>query len=140
MSKTTNSFQKTNTKLGHKRQCRECWSSYMKEYYKRKPSQYNKHKKYVQENDIEYKRSYARHHISKEDFEKILKKYDGMCYACKEKNATCIDHDHSCCDNRFSCGNCIRGVLCNWCNSALGHAQDRVDILEKLIGYLRPIA
>ena len=32
----------------------------------------------------------------------------------------CIDHDHSCCPESRSCGQCIRGVICSGCNTMLG--------------------
>lgn len=48
-----------------------------------------------------------------------------------------LDHDHSCCPGRRSCGKCFRGVLCAGCNLALGHAGDSVERLEKLAAYLR---
>lgn len=124
------------TKLGHLKKCKKCWAEYMRQYYKNNPKQYTKHKKYVEKNDITYKQSYSRHHISEEDFYKLLNKYDGKCYACRENTATCIDHDHSCCPSAYSCGSCIRGMLCNWCNSALGHSGDSVQKLYKLIDYL----
>lgn len=35
-----------------------------------------------------------------------------------------VDHDHSCCPGARSCGKCIRGILCNNCNRALGILGD----------------
>jgi alpha-galactosidase/6-phospho-beta-glucosidase family protein len=134
--KKIDEFPKSPTKLGHKKKCRKCWSQYMKEYYNSNPQKYTKHKKYVRENDIKYKRSYSRHHIEKNEFDRMIEKYNGKCHACKHNAATCIDHDHSCCSGSYSCGQCIRGVLCNWCNSALGHANDSVENLTNLIKYL----
>jgi len=61
----------------------------------------------------------------------------GKCDACGETNRLCIDHDHSCCNKNGSCGKCVRGLLCTWCNATLGHAKDDVSRLEKLIEYLR---
>lgn len=49
-----------------------------------------------------------------------------------------IDHDHACCPERQrSCGKCVRGVLCEFCNPALGYANDSIERLEQLIAYLR---
>jgi len=31
----------------------------------------------------------------------------------------------------------VRGVLCNSCNSVLGHARDNVEILQAAINYLK---
>lgn len=137
LKKNIEDFPTAPTKIGHKKQCRSCWSAYMREYYQKNPTKYIKHKKYVRNNDLKYKRSYARHHITLEKFESMLDKYDGRCYSCKERIATCIDHDHKCCKGPYSCGNCIRGLLCNWCNSALGQVNDSVEDLYKLIDYLK---
>lgn len=48
----------------------------------------------------------------------------------------CIDHDHSCCPGTYSCGACIRGILCSFCNLLEGLMQtpDRAD---KLAAYMR---
>lgn len=48
----------------------------------------------------------------------------------------CVDHDHSCCPGPESCGNCIRGLICSTCNSALGHFQDSIERIQAAIEYL----
>ncbi len=31
-----------------------------------------------------------------------------------------LDHDHACCGPNAACSNCVRGILCVFCNNALG--------------------
>jgi hypothetical protein len=31
-----------------------------------------------------------------------------------------VDHDHSCCPGRQTCGKCVRGLICRQCNTAFG--------------------
>jgi hypothetical protein len=82
-------------------------------------------------------RRFKRHHITKEIYDKLLNKYKGKCWICKKNEANHIDHDHSCCnDNSFSCGKCIRGVLCSNCNTAIGLFRDDVSLLENAKKYL----
>lgn len=47
-----------------------------------------------------------------------------------------VDHDHSCCEVPPFCGKCIRGLLCQSCNTALGHVYDSKQKLQGLIEYL----
>lgn len=47
-----------------------------------------------------------------------------------------VDHDRSCCPGDKSCPKCRRGIVCQWCNSVLGYAFDRVQILRGAIEYL----
>ena len=66
---------------------------------------------------------------------------DHICPICKKGAAAvkgaggrksghwCLDHDHK--TNKF------RGFICHTCNRALGQLQDRVDVLENAIQYLK---
>lgn len=81
-------------------------------------------------------RRFKKHHIDKDTYDKMLSKYNNKCWICKEKDASHIDHDHSCCDVYFSCGNCIRGVLCSNCNTAIGLLEDNVKIIKSALNYL----
>lgn len=47
-----------------------------------------------------------------------------------------VDHDHGCCPGQKSCGNCIRGLLCDNCNIGLGHFKDSVESLQLAIEYI----
>jgi hypothetical protein len=65
-----------------------------------------------------------------------LVKFKGRCECCKSKYSGgwdwCIDHDHK--TKKF------RGIICTWCNSAIGHAKDSVLILKSIIKYLEKLA
>lgn len=47
-----------------------------------------------------------------------------------------IDHDHSCCPGNGSCGQCVRGLLCNNCNLAAGYLRDDPARAKSLAEYL----
>jgi len=82
-------------------------------------------------------RRFKRHNTTKEAYDNMLKKYNGKCWICKNKKAVHIDHDHSCCnDDSFSCGKCIRGVLCSNCNTAIGLLNDDVRLIKSALKYL----
>lgn len=62
----------------------------------------------------------------------------GGCMICGSRNKLVIDHDHSCCNKQnYSCGDCVRGVLCDRCNVGLSHFGDSDVKLEMAIQYLR---
>jgi len=108
--------------------CKSCTSERVKDYWKNNPDKYLE--------NVDSRRAHKRHGLTTDEYIKMLDKYDGLCYACREEEAVCIDHDHNCCPGNWSCGKCIRGILCMHCNWALGHIKDRIDRAEKLIEYL----
>lgn len=49
-----------------------------------------------------------------------------------------VDHDHHCCPEETSCGSCVRGLLCNSCNTLLGRieAAREMGVLAAMMDYL----
>lgn len=47
-----------------------------------------------------------------------------------------VDHDHRCCGAKKACIRCLRGMLCQTCNTALGKFGDDISILQRAISYL----
>lgn len=72
-----------------------------------------------------------RYRLTPEAYDKLLADQDGKCALCQRvapsKKRLNVDHDHKCCPGRETCGKCIRGLLCNRCNNALGVVEDRLD-------------
>ena len=80
---------------------------------------------------------------SKTNRENVLKRYrwkpeqyatklaeqEGHCALCDSIGAAGgaislhVDHDHECCNTKFTCGKCNRGLLCNACNIRLGYLE-----------------
>lgn len=58
------------------------------------------------------------------------------CAVCGSTEGLCVDHDHSCCPGRRSCGKCVRGALCNRHNVALGMVNESTEELQILIEYV----
>jgi len=71
---------------------------------------------------------------TKERYEEQEKKQDGMCAICHRKSTNGrrlhADHKHS--DPPVP-----RGFLCGTCNRVLGMFQDRIDLFESALEYLK---
>lgn len=83
------------------------------------------------------------HRLTVEQFDERLAAQGGACGnpGCDAtepggKGAWHVDHDHACCPGPRSCGGCVRGLLCNKCNVALGYARDSAAVLRGLADYL----
>jgi len=69
----------------------------------------------------------------------LKKKQNGLCAICHKlprRRRLQIDHDHTCCPPNEFCDKCIRGLLCEQCNHALGLFYDNPEILQNAILYL----
>jgi hypothetical protein len=77
-----------------------------------------------------WKRTYrlAQYGLTEEDFDRLLEIQEYACAMCQEPfedgRPISIDHDHACCKaEKRSCGQCVRGLLCLRCNTALGYIE-----------------
>lgn len=61
------------------------------------------------------------------------------CEVCGTKEDLVIDHDHSCCPTKGSCGWCIRGVLCRRHNLAEGNLRGNPEEAIKLAEYMKRV-
>ena len=116
--------------------------NYLKEWRKNNPDKVKEWKK----NNPDKVKEYARrgrprqYGITIEDYNNLLDQQNNRCAICRGENedgkALSIDHDHSCCKGKNSCGKCIRQLLCSHCNLILGLAKDNPEILEAAKKYL----
>lgn len=97
--------------------CRPCDSKRQVEYQKRQPGYVNQY----------LTRGIERHGISKEQYDNMMNDQNGSCALCRgketENKRLSIDHDHGCCPGNYSCGKCVRGLLCGRCNKMLGSLE-----------------
>jgi hypothetical protein len=81
----------------------------------------------------------ARYNVTLEWYEEQLRAQGDGCAICATppgRKMLSIDHDHSCCPGKLSCGSCVRGLLCFHCNSTLGRFNDSQTRLRAAADYL----
>lgn len=78
--------------------------------------------------------------ITPAQYDALLEMQGGACAICGgqpyEGRSFAVDHDHRCCPGQKSCGKCLRGLLCQECNMALGKVRDSKQLLLNAIRYL----
>ncbi|MFG3276233.1 endonuclease domain-containing protein [Streptomyces luteogriseus] len=74
----------------------------------------------------------------------MLEQQGGKCAICRDVNNSgrhlYVDHDHGCCPGLKSCGQCVRALLCDSCNRAIGLMRDDAERLEAAAAYVRRYA
>jgi hypothetical protein len=90
--------------------------------------------KYMSDTPV-YIRMAVLHQVPAERLENLIPE----CQACGGEEGLAWDHDHNCCPGKYSCGRCVRGLLCRSCNLALGYLKDSPDRLLSLVNYLRSV-
>lgn len=146
--KPTESFGKDRgRKSGLTSACKECRNPQSKLWRDKNPEKVKeinkvskmKRKEYYSspERKAKYRNSYLQRAfgITSAEYEEILKKQNGACAICNEyklaphRSFMPVDHSHE--------TGKIRGILCNGCNQAIGIFEERKDLLENAIRYLK---
>jgi hypothetical protein len=102
--------------------------------------QANKHKwpAYNPSFEAKWHRRCVRMSITESQYMTMLFNQNGLCPCGRELETAHIDHDHKCCSGKRSCGQCVRGLLCNRCNLLLGMVESEPHLIpEYLIQYLQ---
>jgi hypothetical protein len=136
-------YRSQRSKDGRQYHCKACGNRKRREWAAANP-----------ERNAEWKRDYhsrltpqqkadkrlSRFRMTVADYDRLLEAQGGGCASCgappPPDQRLHVDHDHACCDTRYTCGQCVRGLLCLNCNAALGHVQDSKERLMNLIHYL----
>ena len=67
--------------------------------------------------------------------------YDEMikngCYVCGSHESLNVDHDHSCCPGKRTCGKCVRGILCRRHNWVMGNLNDSLEEVRNVENYIK---
>ena len=149
------------TKDGYSVYCKPCKSSIDKDWINSKPEQIEKRKirsrewqknnpeRYKEcidkwkENNLERKwildkksHLWTHYRMTIEDFQKMFFNQNGKCLVCEKEKKLVVDHDHSCCPKKITCGKCIRGLVCTSCNTLLGYLETHKNLLSKAEKYL----
>jgi hypothetical protein len=81
-----------------------------------------------------YKGSSRHYHLKKKygigaaEVDRMAQEQGGVCAVCKSRPATQVDHDHK--------TGVVRGILCIYCNAAMGAFRDNPLIIANAIEYL----
>lgn len=126
--------------------CRQCNNQRLKKWREENPDKV----KEWRESNPDYKKEWTKKNpdhnlrrkygLSQADYNKLLEDQNHVCAICggvnKNGKALSVDHDHSCCPGKNSCGKCIRKLLCEACNFGLGHFKDNPVFLRAATEYV----
>lgn len=140
------------SKDGYGYQCKKCTNEVRRIKYNDKTSSYREsvlvsRKKYVHKKTTREGRRermlLEKYQLTLEQYQTILKLQNGLCKICKNPQRTksrtylSVDHDHKCCPGPISCGKCIRGLLCDSCNQAIGLLLEDPEIIVQALEYIK---
>lgn len=81
----------------------------------------------------------ARYGVTVKQVEALRDAQHGCCKICgtHDPDGLFVDHDHSHCSSETGCPDCVRGLLCRACNSAIGQFRDDPQLMMVAAEYVR---
>lgn len=123
--------------------CKACKNADNRAWKQANKDKHNEHsRKWREKNGETWKWTIikSKYGLTQEQYEAILARQGGLCAVCRKlpgMKGFHIDHDHSCCDAKGSCGKCVRGLLCFSCNTGIGILGDSPQVLMNAAAYLQ---
>lgn len=104
---------------------------------KAKDGQYSRRRCPECARDVQIKLKYG---LSRKQYDDMLWEQNGVCRVCNRPPAAdkrlVVDHDHACCPTEKTCGNCVRSLLCTFCNRGIGLFDDDPTRLREAAAYI----
>ena len=98
---------------------------------------------YYYKGKVVYTREYQLMYKYKITLDEFKARSINGCELCGDKpeRSLHVDHDHKCCNGLITCGNCVRGIVCNGCNKIIDKYETgliRADhpLLDKVAQYV----
>lgn len=107
--------------------CKKCEVKRIREVQNKNPEKY----------EYSHNTTIKRHGLTIDQYNNLYNKYSGKCWICKVEKCEVIDHNHNCCKSAYSCGTCVRGLLCQKCNQAIGLLGENKDTIFSILEYLK---
>lgn len=101
-----------------------------------------KHCKVCARDDQVWYRRLAKYGLSYDDIIELFEEQEYACKLCRcellvdARYGFTVDHDHSCCPGEYTCGKCIRAILCSDCNKGLGFFKDSPDVMRAAADFI----
>lgn len=124
----------------HTTRCKACYKANRIAWHKRNPERFRENQRRLnQTKGFQYRLKYN-FGLTPEQYAEIAKEQNGVCAICGRPETTidprygktrqlAVDHDHA--------TGKIRGLLCRFCNTALGLLDDDSERMEKAAAYVR---
>jgi hypothetical protein len=114
---------------------REVSAKYRRKNPEKRRELWEKYK--LRDKDLKLQKHYK---LNISEYNMKLTSQNSVCAICFNTCSTgrylAVDHDRACCDSLYSCGKCVRGLLCARCNRVIGWVQEDKTILKNMVKYL----
>lgn len=123
--KPLEAFSRNNTKPGGRQPwCKPCAHARAAQWSRENPGKRAAH------------RLWAKYRLRPADVAALLDAQGGLCAVCRIAEPRHVDHDHACCPGEVTCGACVRGLLCNRCNTLVGYYECNTSTFKAIASYV----